>query len=129
MSHFAQIDDNNRVIQVLVVEQDQIDTGLLGDPSRWIQTSYNTQGGVHLAGGTPLRKNFAGVGMYYDPDRDAFIAEKPYPSWILDEESCLWQAPVPQPARPDKWSAYIWDEEQVNWVLIDMVTGLPKSDQ
>ena len=129
MAHFAQIDDRNTVIQVLVVDQDQIDTGLLGDPKTWIQTSYNTAGGVHAAGGTPLRKNFAGVGMTYDPVRDAFIPEQPYASWVLDEDSCLWTAPVPQPPRPNKFQGWIWDESSVNWILIDMLTGLPVEPQ
>lgn len=96
MSHFAQIDDNNVVINVIVAEQDFIDSGAVGDPSRWIQTSYNTHGGQHPEG-RPLRKNYAGIGYTYDPSRDAFIPPQPYPSWILDEKTCWWQPPVPVP--------------------------------
>ncbi len=73
MAHFAQIDENNIVINVLVIEQDMVDTGLFGEPSKWIQTSYNTYGGVHALGGTPFRKNYAGIGYTYDVSRDAFI--------------------------------------------------------
>jgi hypothetical protein len=87
MSHFAQIDENNIVTQVLVIEQDVIDTGLFGDPASWIQTSYNTHGGVHTLGGTPLRKNYAGIGYTYNASRDAFIPSKPYP-W--DEDTTSW---------------------------------------
>lgn len=97
MSHFARIDENNIVQEVLVIEQAIIDTGLFGDPSRWIQTSYNTRGGQHLLGGTPLRKNYAGIGFLYDPERDAFIEPKPFDEWVLDEETCSWVAPVPMP--------------------------------
>ena len=72
MAHFAKIDQNNIVTQVIVVEQDVIDSGLFGDPTSWVQTSYNTRGGVHILGGTPLRKNFAGIGYVYDPVADEF---------------------------------------------------------
>jgi hypothetical protein len=91
MSHFAQIDLNNTVINVLVAEQDFIDTGAVGDPSTWIQTSYNTQAGVHLLGGTPLRKNYAGLGYTYDKERDAFIPPKPGEDYVLNEDTCVWQ--------------------------------------
>ena len=114
MAHFAQIDENDTVVQVLVIEQDVIDTGLFGDPSTWIQTSYNTQGGQHLLGGTPLRKNYACIGFTYDSVRDAFIPPKPYPSWLLDEETCLWNAPVPMP-EPQEGYVYVWNEENMNW--------------
>ena len=116
MSHFAQIDDNNIVTQVIVVEQDVIDTGLFGDPAKWIQTSYNTHGGVHATGGTPLRKNYAGIGYTYDAQRDAFIPPKPYASWVLDESSCLWQAPVAMPVDENK--RYTWDEATTSWTEI-----------
>ena len=96
MSHFAQIDGNNIVTQVLVIEQDVIDTGLFGDPASWIQTSYNTNGGVHTLGGTPLRKNYAGIGYTYNASRDAFIPPKPFASWTLNEDTCLWEAPTPR---------------------------------
>ena len=118
MSHFAQIDENNIVTRVLVIEQDVIDTGLFGDPNTWVQTSYNTTGGKHLLGGTPLRKNYAGIGYTYDKVRDAFIPPKPYNSWLLDEEACLWQAPIP---IPNDGSSYIWDEELQVWKLIEQL--------
>lgn len=113
MSHFAQIDDNNVVIQVIVAEQDFIDSGAVGDPSRWIQTSYNTYGGEHRNGGIPLRKNYAGIGYTYDAGRDAFIPPKPFPSWVLNEDTCLWEAPVPM---PEDGKRYSWDEVAQNWV-------------
>lgn len=94
MSHFAQIDENNIVTRVLVIEQDVIDTGLFGDPATWIQTSYNTYGGEHALGGTPLRKNYAGIGFTYDPVRDAFIPPNENEGWILNETTCLWEKPV-----------------------------------
>jgi hypothetical protein len=113
MSHFAQIDENNNVTQVLVIEQDVIDTGLFGDPASWIQTSYNTYGGVHRLGGTPLRKNYAGIGYKYDAGRDAFYEPKPHASWILNEDTCWWEAPTPMPID-DK--LYTWDEDTTSWV-------------
>lgn len=116
MSHFAQIDENNVVVQVIVAEQDFINSGAVGDPARWIQTSYNTFGGEHRNGGVPLRKNYAGIGYTYDVGRDAFIPPKPYPSWVLNEDTCLWQAPVPMPDDHDK--RYTWDEEAQNWVEV-----------
>jgi hypothetical protein len=94
MSHFAQIDLNNRVINVIVAEQDFIDSGAVGDPASWIQTSYNTKGGVHLLGGTPLRKNYAGLDYTYDPQLDAFIPPKPGEDYILDQDTCVWQQVV-----------------------------------
>ena len=112
MSHFAQIDENNIVTQVLVIEQDVVDTGLFGDPSSWIQTSYNTSGGVHKLGGTPLRKNYAGIGYTYNRTRDAFIPPMPYPSWLLNDTTCLWQAPV---AHPTDGKQYAWNEATVSW--------------
>jgi len=93
MSHFAEVDSTNIVLRVIVAEQDFIDSGAVGDPTHWIQTSYNTRGGVHLHGGTPLRKNYAGAGDTYDPGRDAFIPPSPFPSWVLDETTCQWVAP------------------------------------
>lgn len=113
MAHFAKV-INNVVKQVIVAEQDTINSGAFGDPDIWIQTSYNTRGGIHLLDGVPLRKNFAGVGYVYDAIRDAFISVKPYPSWILNETTCLWEAPVPMPVD-DKM--YHWDETTINWIL------------
>jgi hypothetical protein len=115
MSHFAQIDGNNIVTQVLVIEQDVVDTGLFGEPSSFIQTSYNTQGGVHKLGGTPLRKNYAGIGYTYDRNRDAFIPPKPYNSWVLNESTCLYDAPTPMPTDDKRYS---WDENTTSWVEI-----------
>ena len=114
MSHFAQIDGNNIVTQVLVIEQDVIDTGLFGDPASWIQTSYNTKGGVHTLGGTPLRKNYAGIGYTYNASRDAFIPPKPFASWTLNEDTCLWEAPTPRPVEEGK--IFVWNEETTSWV-------------
>jgi hypothetical protein len=114
MSHFAQIDENNIVTQVLVIEQDVIDTGMFGDPASWIQTSYNTRAGVHTLGGTPLRKNYAGIGFKYDPVRDAFYEPKPFASWLLNEETCRWEAPTPMPVEEGK--IFVWNEETVSWV-------------
>ena len=115
MSHFAQIDENNIVTQVIVIEQDVVDTGLFGDPASWIQTSYNTSGGVHLLGGTPLRKNYAGIGYTYDSTRDAFIPPKPYNSWVLNETTCLYEAPTPMPTDG---KIYNWDEETLSWIEV-----------
>jgi hypothetical protein len=121
MSHFAQIDDNDTVIQVIVAEQDFINSGAVGDPSRWIQTSYNTMGGVHRLGGTPLRKNYAGIGYTYHRQLDAFIPPKPYPSWVLDETTCLYNPPIPYPAdagQGDPPNMYMWNEDEQGWTLL-----------
>ena len=121
MSHFAEVDENNIVVRVLVIEQDVIDSGLFGSSDKWIQTSYNTHGGIHYDpdsndpdGGVALRKNYAGVGHTYDQTRDAFIAPKPYPSWVLIEETCRWDSPIPY---PDDGKEYRWDEENQVWDL------------
>jgi hypothetical protein len=113
MAHFAKI-QNGIVTKVLVAEQDFIDSYIDHEPGKWIQTSYNTKGGTHLQGGTPLRKNFAGVGYIYDVIRDAFYAPQPYPSWTLNEDTCLWECPV---ARPDDGNKYNWNEETQAWDL------------
>ena len=120
MSHFAEIKDGI-VQRVLSVEKEYVDSGRLGNPSNWIQTSYNTRGGIHYApnssdadGGTPLRKNYAGKGMIYDEVRDAFYYHQPYPSWTLDEATCRWEAPIP---KPD--GLYIWNEETTSWVALN----------
>lgn len=113
MAHFAQIDENNIVTQVLVIEQDVVNSGLFGDPNSFIQTSYNTHGGVHTLGGTPLRKNYAGIGYSYDSTRDAFIPPKPYNSWVLDEDTCQYKAPTPM---PNDGKIYNWDETTTSWV-------------
>lgn len=118
MSHFAQIDGNNIVTQVLVIEQDVIDTGLFGEPSSFVQTSYNTQGGVHKLGGIPLRKNYAGIGYTYDSVRDAFIPPKPFNSWVLNEDTCQYEAPT---AMPTDDKMYTWDEATLSWVEVESV--------
>ena len=118
MAHFAKIEDGI-VTQVIVAEQDFIDT----QEGTWVQTSYNTRGGKHYApnsstedDGTPLRKNYAGVGHTYDAVRDAFISPKPYPSWTLNETTCNWEAPV---TIPDDGKQYRWDEPTTNWVEVE----------
>lgn len=118
MSHFAEIDQDNIVVRVIVAEQDFINSGAVGDPRQWIQTSYNTQGGQHLLGGAALRKNYAGLGFVYDYQRNAFIPPRPYRSWILDEETCLWTAPV---TRPNDDKFYIWNESDQQWVESEIV--------
>ena len=111
MSHFAQVIDGI-VTQVIVIEQDVVDTGHFGDPATWIQTSYNTYGGQHRLGGTPLRKNYAGIGYTYDVGRDAFIPPKPFESWTLNEDTCQWNSPV---AYPTDDKMYTWNESITNW--------------
>ena len=128
MASFAKIGLNGKVIEVQSVvnevlhdsngveqEVNGIDflTKLTGYPV-WKQTSYNTHGGVHKLGGTPLRKNFAGIGMTYDENRDAFIPPKTFNSWILNETTCLWEAPV---AKPNDGKMYNWNETTQNWDL------------
>lgn len=112
MSHFAEIDQDGLVLRVIVAEQDFIDSGAVGDPNNWVQTSYNTRGGIHTQGGSPLRKNFAGKGFKYDKVRDAFIPPKPFETWTLNEQKCLWEAPKQRP----KDKPYKWDENQLDWV-------------
>lgn len=115
MPHFAQVDEHNIVTRVLVIDQETVNTGLFGNPSTFIQTSYNTYGGQHQLGGTPLRKNYAGIGYTYDPVRDAFYAPKPFPSWTLNEDTCIWQSPV---AQPTDGKMYQWNENTLSWVEI-----------
>ena len=122
MAHYAKIDKNNIVTRVLVIDEEVINSGEFGNPLSWIQTSFNTFGGKHSLGGTPLRKNYAGVGMTYDKDRDAFIPSQPYPSWILDENTCQWDAPLPYPLPEEKVAfsgsidhVYEWDEDNITW--------------
>lgn len=115
MSHFAKLDDNNIVIGVYRGrdEDDGKEAELsarTGDQYR--QTSYNTQGGVHLLGGTPFRKNYAGIGFTYDQARDAFIPPQPYPSWLLNEDSCQWEPPVPYPTDDNP---HTWNETDQRW--------------
>jgi hypothetical protein len=116
MAHFAQLDDNNVVLQVIVVHNNELlDNGVeseakgiafcqsLFPDTNWVQTSYNGN----------IRKNYAGIGFTYDSQRDAFIPPKPFPSWVLDETTCQWEAPLPYPADGER---YVWDEAQQNWV-------------
>ena len=122
MAHYAQV-VNGTVAQVIVAEQDFIDSGAVGNPADWVQTSYNTYGGVHRNGGTPLRKNYAGIGMVYDAVRDAFYSPRPYASWNLNEESCLWEPPTPCPAMVEatettEGAYYVWEEETVSWKAV-----------
>ena len=111
MSHFAKV-LNGKVINVIVAEPEFFETFVDSSPGEWIQTSYNTRGGVHANGGTPLRKNYAGMSFTYDRVRDAFIPPKPFASWTLDDETCLWQAPVPM---PDDGKNYEWIESTTSW--------------
>jgi hypothetical protein len=117
MAHFAKI-ENGIVARVIVAEEAFIVTGALGDPANWIQTSYNTRGGIHYgqdgqpSGREQIRKNYAGIGYAYDSARDAFIPPQPFASWLLNEETCLWDAPVAMPTDDKK---YAWDEESVSW--------------
>lgn len=121
MAHFAEIDENNVVLRVLVVDDLHEENGhaflseTLGLGGTWLKTSYNTAAGVHTLGGTPFRKNYAGIGYTYDSVRDAFIPPKPFPSWILNEESCVYEAPV---AMPTDGAMYTWNEETTSWDLI-----------
>jgi hypothetical protein len=125
MSHFAQIDENNVVQQVLVIDQAEIDTGNWGDPATWVKTSYNTWGGVYYTAGTSdpdpdqskaFRKNYAGIG--YTWDGVGFFPPQPFPSWTKDSFTYLWSAPTPVPERP--WPegviGYQWDEPTLSWV-------------
>jgi len=119
MAHFAEVNEENIVTRVLVVDNSEENNGqvfladTLGLGGTWIKTSYNTFGGVHSNGGTPLRKNYAGIGYTYDSSRDAFIPPKPYASWLLNEDTCLWDAPTPMPVQEGK--VFKWVEEDLNW--------------
>jgi hypothetical protein len=123
MSHFAEINNDGIVQRVIVAEQDFIDSGVVGNASNWVQTSYNTRGGVHYApnsnepdGEIALRKNYAGVGYTYDTSRDAFIEPKPFSSWVLNEGTCQWNAPV---TYPDDGKEYRWKEDTTSWEEIE----------
>lgn len=130
MASFAKIGLNGKVIEVQSisnevlqdargVEQEKLGIDFLTELTHWPiwkQTSYNTFGNVHKLGGTPFRKNFAGIGMIYDEDRDAFIQPKPFNSWTLNEETCVWEAPV---AYPNDGQRYSWNEENQTWQVID----------
>lgn len=113
MAHFAKV-NNGVVEQVIVAEPEFFQPFVDSSPGEWIPTSYNTYGGQHPEG-RPLRKNYAGIGYTYDRDRDAFIPPKPFASWVLNEDTCRWDAPV---ARPDDGKVYRWDEETTAWVEV-----------
>ena len=131
MASFAKIGLNGKVISVVSiankalqdsnnVEQEELGIELLTELTHWPiwkQTSYNTKAGVHLLGGTPFRKNHAGIGYTYDDDKDAFIPPKPYASWILNETTCQWEAPVALPSDESPEKGYIWNEETKQWDL------------
>lgn len=113
MAHYAKV-NNGIVEQVIVAEADFFDTFVDSSPGTWIQTSYNTYGNQHRLGGTPLRGNYAGIGFTYDATNDVFYAPKPYASWILNESTWLWEAPVAMPTD----GAYVWNEELKNWSAV-----------
>jgi hypothetical protein len=139
MAHFAQLDDDNTVLDIMKISDDYEDYGedfinnVCMIPGRWIKTSYNTINGKHLFGGTPFRGNYASIGGGYDPIKDIFFFKKPYPSWILNDTTHVWEAPVPFPTLtviPEemvytgvpgkvlvKKHGYIWNEDIVNWEL------------
>lgn len=129
MAHFAKLDNNNKVIAVHCVvndvikdtngiEQEQLGIDFLksihGQDTNWKKTSYNTHNGIHNSGGIPFRKNYAGINYIYDQNKDAFIPPKPFNSWILNEQTCNWEAPI---AKPDNENMYYWNEETQNWIL------------
>ena len=122
MAHYAKV-NNGVVIQVIVAEPAFFDTFIDSTPGQWIQTSYNTRGGIHYdpETGQPsvdqtkaLRMNYAGIGFTYDSQSDAFIPPQPYDSWTLNEDTCLWEAPV---AMPEDGQVYAWDEATTSWVV------------
>lgn len=114
MAHYAKV-NNGIVEQVIVAEADFFNTFVDTSPGTWIQTSYNTHGNQHRLGGTPVRGNYAGIGYTYDATNDVFIEPKPFPSWVLDESTWLWEAPI---ARPTDGKKYRWDESTTNWVEV-----------
>lgn len=125
MAHFAKIDSNNIVVEVIVIDQEEVNTGNWGDPAQWVQTSYNTRGGVYYTPGTTtpdpdqskaFRKNYAGHGMVWDAARNMFYLPQPYPSWTLDEQTGMWNAPVPLNVPAEDVPFWKWDEAQQKWV-------------
>ena len=124
MAHFAEIDENNVVVRVLVVPDDQEERGQdflasdLGLGGVWKKTSYNTSGGEHLLGGTPYRYNYAGAGFTYDAEGDAFVPPKPFESWKLSKVTYTWLPPV---AIPNDGQPYVWNEEITNWEVNENV--------
>lgn len=116
MGHFAKVVDG-KVTQVIVAEPDFFETFVDSSPGTWIQTSYNTIGGVHTQGKEPLRGNYAGIGYTYDAQNDVFYAPQPYPSWIISAPTWIWEAPV---AMPTDGKPYKWDEPTLSWVEITL---------
>lgn len=125
MAHFAKVDSNNVVTEVLVIDQAEVNTGNWGDPAQWVQTSYNTRGGVYYTPGTTtpdpdqskaFRKNYAGVGMIWDAVRNMFYDRQPYPSWTLDEQTGTWVPPVPLDVPALDIPFWKWDEATQQWV-------------
>ena len=130
MAHFAQLDENN-VVTAVIKGRDEGDLGI--DWEQYygskrglvcLRTSYNTYGNTHSQGKEPFRKNYAGIGYYYDAEKDAFIPPKPFNSWTLDETTCLWEPPVPAPemyynADEDKYYEYVWNESSQQWDLFE----------
>ena len=114
MAHYAKV-NNGLVEQVIVAESEFFNNFVDVSPGEWIQTSYNTHGGVHNKGGTPLRKNFAGIGFTYDSVRDAFYAPQPYPSWTLNNTTFLWEPPVEYPNDDIPPTVYNWNETTKAW--------------
>jgi len=129
MSHFAQIDDQNIVQRVLVIDQAEINTGNWGDPTMWVQTSYNTRGGIYYIPNTntpdldqskAFRKNYAGIGFTWlpnGPEGEGFVPPSPYPSWVMNSFSYTWEAPVPMPI-PNNPPVYEWNEATVSWIIV-----------
>ena len=133
MAHYAKMTSDGVTVLTVHVVRDEDTTDNDGNETEarglnflrkihgwdyWRKTSYNTHGNVHKLGGTPYRKNYAGIGFTYDAARDAFIKPQPYPSWVLDETTCLWKAPTPRPAPNDDYP-YEWDEDNTQWVQVD----------
>ncbi len=115
MTTFAELDENDIVINVIVIEQEELNTGRWGNPNNFVQTSYNTDKGIHKKNGIPLRKNYAGKGMKYDRVRNMFVKPKPFPSWILNKDKGIYESPIPM---PDISKNYIWNETSKTWDLI-----------
>jgi hypothetical protein len=127
MANFAQINDQKIVQQVIVIDQAEIDTGNWGDPASWVQTSYNTRGGIYYTPNTntpdpdqskAFRKNYAGIGYTWlpnGPEGEGFTTSQPYPSWTMNSFSYLWEAPVP---CPSDGNFYVWDEATLSWVYV-----------
>jgi hypothetical protein len=111
MSHFAKV-LNGKVIDIIVAEQEFFETFVDTTPGEWIQTSYNTHGGQHTQGGTPIRANFAGLGYTYDREHDVFYAPQPYPSWTIQSPMWIWMPPTPY---PEDGKNYIWNESNQSW--------------